>query len=1573
MLPFNYENLQNIKSIISRKRLNDELEFKIRTYMDGEYKSSISKIYIDNLFKHLESLLSSSLGEEKKSYMPVSRTIEQSKVYNYSASNYKYGDETYRKIKIVSPEPEKTIYNIKKREEDKDFDFYFIILRLSRSLDKEITKEEFEVKTRYVKNIFERLRVRYIFKLNNNIEIHLTKIQLTKDEKKVYEYECEFEINTNDIDEIQSTLEYYLNIMLNVKYLPTRIEVEQLISQYTRLIKHNSPYRNELTNIKLENVKEMKVYNVSNKLDGSQYYLMFSSFSSKPVIYLFNPSAINEQNILDKTNVKSLLIYRYEFSPDLGNTIIAGELTNEILQSSRPGGGSGQIFNAFDTLVYKTQNTTQLNFSKRLSYIDLILLSLAQTSSISIKNSSKEVKLYDNLKIANKPFYGNEILKGKLYFPPSKERENLYFLTLLTISKMNEKYGSEVIKYNDGLVFIPENEPYINFNSKKWKFVQRMTIDFGLILYKDNGNSKIFYLYSGGYDRETKSFKKIPYKIFNKQSKIFNKQAILTVDNTLKEYNELKDDIIVEVKYDYNTQQFVFERIRKDKTYPNSIRVANDVWNDIINPIYLISLLKEMKKYYPLSEDEKKIIDEEKILKIAEMWDGTKEEKKEIIHKPIGKEKCLEQMRKIHNLIKKDLIQNTIGETDKKLVDVIDIGGGKLGDITKYWKTNKINRLYIIEPNKKLLENGKQILNEIINKKILTINAKEKTIFINEPLQNVGPILDTIKNKVDFISAFFSLTFLFGSSYDVDLLVDFIDEKLLPGGYFIGTVMDGTATRKLLDEEKGKINIEHCGYIERKYNPDNPRNFGDKIEVKLSTATVGTQIESLVYFDVLVDKFEKAGIRLVKNELFTNIINELNLNDEFNNLPNDEKLLSSLNRLFIFRKEPEKTRELSMLNKNIILTFDNDIDPDIQLVRVGTLGGGHCFFHSYMWSTNEDYRKANKDEKENMVANLREKVSEELTLDEYEKLTNVGILQFVSKVRKHLVDAKLEQGEKRKRNPNKIPEEQFEPIINEIERSSKNILEYKNALIKELSKDYEGSKGFKEESLNSVFDTILEENMEQYKNELLTCWVNATHIEYLMKKLNINVIMILDTTRKLYPGINQSWYNDKNDYIVMLNIKETHYESCGVLYLDKNNNAFIQYVLYHTESLPMIAKKEEKLQEGGKIIPLAGSGQIISLPPLEKKTFNVGAKPFIPSKDFYIDPWYSDIEKQEIKMVSLDENPKLPILADYKNGKHLPYRQSRGFVLRTRLHLGQWKLGASEMILLLKALKSYNEKVIIVYAGAAPCIHLPLLLSRWPNSIWYLYDPAPFQIDLLEKDKNRVFINYGYVSNDSSPVKFNISEQEKKILFVNNGFFTSDIAKLWHNKCDLFISDIRSGHHDEDEGGIKDEVIWKDMLWQQDWVNIIKPKLAMLKFRAEYRSVNFEYLNGELYLQTYAPKASTECRLITDGKNKTMYNSDLYNNWFYYHNSIRREWEFYPHNVKADGLCHCFDCRFTLYIFEWYLKFINKKPDPISLVIEFNKWKDYLKRDMFKECHAIEPDVAMWDKRKRLIELCGKR
>lgn len=1080
MIPFTSFNLNNIKNLLESKSSNDEVEFKIRTpFLDInkslKYDSNISEQYFNNLLKF--------------DHKPLYREISDVQSYD----NYRSINITETSQKNVKPG---FVYNFKQRNEVIDFNFYFLELRLSKSIDKTISEKEFKgfLSSLESKIPFIRKRFRYVYKLNDHMELHLTVI---KDNKTVI-YECEFEINKGiSISDLVKTLEKYLFIMTNITTLPRNEEVISLTKQYNKMIDNQKSHRNELIDIKLSDVKNMKNTEVSNKLDGIQYYF----FIFNNTIYLFNPLRITQ------TNSNSLKIYRVNnINSDLNYTILAGEY----LSQSRD-------YNIFDTLFYKNKNVENLKFSERLHYIPLIL------------NELKNVKI-DNLNLLTKPFF---------------YQNNIYYSTLKTILYMYHLYKEKTIEENDGIIFIPEDDPYINNKSKKWKFWQRRSIDVGLIT---TSNKNVFKMYTGNKD---------PFSINDKNT--------ITINESFPDFKKLENGSIIEVRYVNN--EIVPDKLRTDKVYPNATWVSNAIKEDMLHIIYLTDLLSEMKKYYPLTDKEKENINENKALEIARKWDGInerenkneKENKNEVkSYEQPKQQECFIEMRKYHNKLKRQLINSTIGKTKKNIIDVIDIGGGKLGDLDKYWATKKINRVYIIEPNKEYIEAGNKRIDVLIKDKNIQLDPKAKTntFIINEPLQNIKPILEKLKNKVDFISSFFSLTFLFESEKDVDLLVNFLSDKLNEEGYFIGTTMDGMKTRTLLDEEKGKITLGNCGSITRLYDPLKGLSYGDKIELKLGTATVDKQIESLVYFDILTKKLQEKRIKLIQSDFF--LPKDLN---------KDETLLSSLNRFFIFKKEAPITRELNMLNEHQIVAFDNEIAPDIQLVRIGSLGENHCFYHAYMYSTSEKYRNASHEEKRKMTANKRKEISNKITLEDYKKEGNgqTLIVEFLNKAKKEL----------------NISEKKFDELNKLIGLSDNHNVadEFLKKFEKKLSEDHN------EKELKNYIDTTLEELLQEFKTLIGNCQITHAAIPFLMKKLEINIIMIRDSTRKLYDNLLTDQFNDNNLYIIMLNLGNYHYETVGVLYTDKDDNALIDYTLFNTEELPMIvkgsvrSKNEEKKED----------------------------------------------------------------------------------------------------------------------------------------------------------------------------------------------------------------------------------------------------------------------------------------------------------------------------------------------------------------------------------------------------------
>lgn len=175
------------------------------------------------------------------------------------------------------------------------------------------------------------------------------------------------------------------------------------------------------------------------------------------------------------------------------------------------------------------------------------------------------------------------------------------------------------------------------------------------------------------------------------------------------------------------------------------------------------------------------------------------------------------------------------------------------------------------------------------------------------------------------------------------------------------------------------------------------------------------------------------------------------------------------------------------------------------------------------------------------------------------------------------------------------------------------------------------------------------------------------------------------------------------------------------------------------------------------------------------------------------------------------------------------------------LHWGQRKLLLTEIDFLTRV-KADSE--VVVYAGAADGRHIPLLLNMFPRLTFHLYDPRAFN-DRLYRFTDRIFINPYYKSNPSS---------------TENGFFTDAVARWYADQklTTLFVSDIRTDP-------IESEIL-RNQEQQRAWITIMRPKWSMFKFKMPYPAVGkelfYEYLDGEIVKQCWAPIRSAETRLI---------------------------------------------------------------------------------------------------------------
>ena len=336
---------------------------------------------------------------------------------------------------------------------------------------------------------------------------------------------------------------------------------------------------------------------------------------------------------------------------------------------------------------------------------------------------------------------------------------------------------------------------------------------------------------------------------------------------------------------------------------------------------------------------------------------------------------------------------------------------------------------------------------------------------------------------------------------------------------------------------------------------------------------------------------------------------------------------------------------------------------------------------------------------------------------------------------------------------------------------------------------------------------------------------------------------------------------------------------------------------------------------------------------------------------------------------------RIPLTRAYKDDlPALPYRR-REKEFKPNLHWGQRKLLLGEI----EFLVAHGDKAqTVVYAGAAEGTHIEYLSTLFPTHKFILYDPRKFTIE----PSNQIEIHTG----------------------TTDGFFTDNVARTFTNQKILFISDIRTGSvnpDDPDDDEFANEVV-ANMDMQRKWLEIMHPAMSMFKFRLPYTAGQTEYFDGTLLFQVWAPRTSTEGRLVC-GPNPPLriYDHTTYESIFYRFNTITRtQWHDHSINTNvAEGIDHCYDCAAEISILLEYLKYASTRAD----IYEGNKYVTILQnisedtitnmtapaqitiiqmsraisrelsseRILFDPPHGLDPEVVFDEKCEQLAKIYG--
>lgn len=446
---------------------------------------------------------------------------------------------------------------------------------------------------------------------------------------------------------------------------------------------------------------------------------------------------------------------------------------------------------------------------------------------------------------------------------------------------------------NDGLIYTPITLPYRNEAIYKWKPPHMLTIDF---LAQKIGDNQYTLQVRDKNDRN------ITFSPRGFNGTVQSSRPLIGVG-----------------EYHWTGSTFELVRPRLDKDAPNFITIAQDVWEDIQNPI----TEEDLPSLFAASMDD------------------------------------ADALRKYHNSIKRDLIELLTGNT------VLDLGAGKGGDLGKYHAA-KIKSLYAVEPNDMFVVEMKMRADGFMAKKQLSFPLE----IIHTRAQNTDFIRNSLRGqKVSSATMFFSLSFFFENNLSLTELVNTISSSVEQHGFFMGTTIDGEAVRRLLTD-KSEVTLGRS-VIRKQYRDfTGPIEFGKAIDYsyKNSETVVDVQREYLVDWDLFVQRLTAEGFELTESSIFPAV----------DYLSPKENQLSQLYRRFFFTRESyvrekkyvpavagKEVKHLSRARvnstlplKSILTTELKEQDLDYQLTRTGVHANGDCFFHATQMSLNPtNYRQ----------------------------------------------------------------------------------------------------------------------------------------------------------------------------------------------------------------------------------------------------------------------------------------------------------------------------------------------------------------------------------------------------------------------------------------------------------------------------------------------------------------------------------------------------------------------------------------------------------------------------------------
>lgn len=427
------------------------------------------------------------------------------------------------------------------------------------------------------------------------------------------------------------------------------------------------------------------------------------------------------------------------------------------------------------------------------------------------------------------------------------------------IWKACKQWLTTKLPYNiDGLIFTPLNSKYKSRHIYKWKPVKDLTVD-GIVIFegKVKSGDLLPFIVTGSSGQAYPLFK-IKYK----ESRPI-KWNVDGFDMKIRYKDNIKSLTTVECEYDGNGI-WKITRVRDDKTRmlnqgliknvyeggsANYIKIANRIWEQVKNPV--TKKMITTGKY----DDNSYFVDTNSY------------------HRP--------QIFKYHNLVKQSLMKKYI----KPNSVVLELAGGRGGDIAKL-VGRKVKSVTFVEIDKNALMEAKRRFSKL--------RTKIHFDFVQQDLTRDSPLpLPSSMPSYTVVQMNFALHYFFKYEKMFEAFVERVEKVTRPGSLWIITTLDGTKVSDMFYPDKKVIEFTPFK-LERMYKE--LYRFGSAIQ--FSSHTIKPRIEYLVNPSVLSEKLSKW--KLLETLTFDKV--QVEKNPTFMQLSENEKKYSSMNRLYVFKR-----------------------------------------------------------------------------------------------------------------------------------------------------------------------------------------------------------------------------------------------------------------------------------------------------------------------------------------------------------------------------------------------------------------------------------------------------------------------------------------------------------------------------------------------------------------------------------------------------------------------------------------------------------------------------------------------